>query len=105
MHRPRAVAQMPAQLAEDRRHRERRERIAALRVIALERLEQADRGDLQQVVERLGRMAVARREAARERQIALEQRVALGLAARAAEARELKLTRAALDPAVLVLVA
>jgi hypothetical protein len=58
---------VPAQLAEDRRYRERRERIAALRVKALERLEQADRGDLEQVVVRLGRMPVARREAARER--------------------------------------
>jgi hypothetical protein len=49
-------------------------------------------------------VAVARGQTACERQVALEQRVTLGPGARAAEARELKLARAAMDSAVLVLV-
>src|SRR5919204_82106 len=68
----------------------------------LERLQEADRRDLQQVVERLGRVAVAGRQAAGERQVAGEQLVALTLVAGAREARQTQLAGAALDLQVLV---
>ena len=45
------IAQVAAQLAQDRRDRERRERAPAFGVVALDRVHQAERGDLKQVVQ------------------------------------------------------
>ena len=72
-HVPGGVAEVAADLAEDRRHRVAREREPAVGIPAVDRLDEADRGDLHEVVERLGRAAVAQREAAGERHVALDQ--------------------------------
>src|SRR5262249_53317323 len=65
--RPATVAEVASHLAEDRRHGERRERASAPGVEAIDCLEQPERGDLEQVFERLGGTAIAPREAARKR--------------------------------------
>ena len=75
-HVPGRVAEVAAQLAEDRRHRVGREREPALRVPAVDGLDEADGGDLDQVVERLARAPVAQRERAGERHVALDQLLA-----------------------------
>ncbi len=80
--RPPAVAEVTLELAEDRRDREAREAGALGRVEAVDRLDQAERGDLHEVVERLVRVAVAAREAARERQEPLDELAADGGGAR-----------------------
>ena len=82
MERPPAVAEVTLELAEDRRDREAREAGALGRVEAVDRLDQAERGDLHEVVERLVRVAVAAREAARERQEPLDELAADGGGAR-----------------------
>ena len=74
--RPGAVAEVPLDLADDRRHRVGRELDAALGVEALDREQQADRADLDEVLERLPAARVARGEAAHERQVALDDAVA-----------------------------
>src|SRR6202035_4274302 len=71
--RPSRVAEVAAHLAEDRRHGERRERVAPARVVAVKRLQEPERGDLEQVLERLRGTSVAAREAACERHGALHQ--------------------------------
>ena len=70
-HRPALVAEVALELAEDRRHGERRERRLARRVEAVDRLEQAERGDLDQVVELLPAALVAAGELPRQREEAL----------------------------------
>ena len=75
-HGPALVAEVALELAEDRRDRERGERGLALRVEAVDRLQQAERGDLHEVVERLAAALVAAGELAGERQEALDERVA-----------------------------
>ncbi len=75
-HVPGRVAEVAAQLAEDRRDRVGREREPALRVPAVHRLDQADRGDLDEVIERLARSPVAQGERAGERHVALDQLLA-----------------------------
>ena len=75
-HVPRGVAEVAADLAEDRRHRVAREREPAVRVPAVDGLDEAHRGDLHEVVERLGGAPVAQGEAAGERHVALDQLVA-----------------------------
>ena len=72
-HVPRRVAEVAAQLPEDGRHGVAREREAAAGFPAVDRLDQPDRRDLDQVVERLGGAAVAQREAAGERHVPLDQ--------------------------------
>ena len=72
-HVPRGVAEVAADLAEDRRHRVAREREPAVRVPAVHGLDEAHRGDLNEVVERLRSAAVAQGEAASERHVALDQ--------------------------------
>ncbi len=67
VHRPAGVAEVAAHLAEDRRDGEGLEGVAAFDVVAVHRLEQAERGDLKQVLEGLGGAAVAPRQAASER--------------------------------------
>ena len=80
---PDAVAEVAAQLAEDRRPGEGRERDAALGVVALQRRDEPEAGDLEQVVAGLDSAAVAHREAAGERQEAAHELLARVLVARA----------------------
>ena len=75
------VPEVAAKLAQDRRRRVGLEAVAALRIEAVERLDQAEARDLDQVFERFGGAAVAKREAPRQGQKAahelfLELRVA-----------------------------
>jgi hypothetical protein len=67
---------VPLDLADDRRGRVRRELDAAVRVEAVDRLDQADGGDLGQVVQRLTAVAEAAREMLDERQVHADQLVA-----------------------------
>src|SRR5262249_38905956 len=76
--RPALVAEVALELTEDRRDREARERGLAARVEAVDRLQQAERGDLLEVVELLAAPLVAARELARERQEPLHERGASG---------------------------
>ena len=80
-HVPGRVAEVAAQLAEDRRHGVGREREPALGVPAVDGLDEADGRDLDQVVERLARAPVAQRERAGERHVALDQLLARALVA------------------------
>src|SRR3990170_2373692 len=61
---------MALELAEDGRDGEARERRLARGIEAVERLQQAERGDLDQVVERLAAALVAPGEVARQREVA-----------------------------------
>ena len=74
--RPRLVAEVALELAEDRRDRAAQDRHLALRIESVDRLDQADRGDLDQVVERLLGALIAPRQLAGQRQEALDQLVA-----------------------------
>ena len=76
-HRPRAVAEVALDLPEDGRHRIARERDLALEVEAVDRLDQAQARDLEEVVEGLLGALVAARELARERQEALDEHLAV----------------------------
>jgi hypothetical protein len=87
------VAVVALQLAGDRGDGERRELAPALGVEAVDRAEQPDAGDLDEVVERLGAAVVAPGEAAGERQEALDELVAGGEVAEARVTAE-----QALDP-------
>ena len=87
-HRPALVAEVALELAEDRRDGERRERGLARGVEAVDRLQQAERGDLDQVVELLAAALVAARELARQRQEALDELLARGRIALAVVADE-----------------
>ena len=66
--RPARVAEVALDLAEDRRHREARERRAAVELVAVDRLDEPDARHLDQVVDRLAGGAVAPRELARQRE-------------------------------------
>jgi hypothetical protein len=76
VHGPAGVAEVALELAEDRRHRVARERVAALHVVAVDRLDQAERRDLDQVVERLVAALVAAGELPGERHEAAAELVA-----------------------------
>ena len=80
---PDPVAEVAAQLAEDRRPGEGGEGDAALGVVALQRRDEAEAGDLEQVLAGLDPAAVAHREAAGERQEAPHELLARVLVARA----------------------
>src|SRR5687768_11306214 len=83
MDRPRAVAEVAFELAEDGRDGERRERDAAVRVVAVDRLDEAEVRDLAQVIQWLTRVAVLDRERTREWHVLLDQagsRLAVALA-------------------------
>ena len=73
---PRAVAEVAADLADDRRHGVGGELDAPLEVESVDRLDQADRSDLDEVVDRLAAARVASRERAHERHHLLDQPVA-----------------------------
>jgi hypothetical protein len=75
------IAQVAAQLAQDRGNREGAERGAAIRVVAVDRLDERQAGDLEQVVERLGRVREAHRHAAGERLESRRQPLTVGLLA------------------------
>src|SRR3954470_3493216 len=75
---PAAVAEVALELARDRRNRERREAHVARDVEAVDRLQQSQRRDLLEVVERLALAGVATRETARERQHSLGELGARG---------------------------
>ena len=81
-HRPALVAEVALELAQDRRDGEAREGRLARRIEAVDRLQQPERGDLDQVVERLAAALVAAGELARERQKALDELLARELIAR-----------------------
>jgi len=72
-HVPDVVAKVATQLAQDRRHRVGRERPAAGRVEPVDRLDQADACDLNEVVEGLGLAPVAHRQRAGERHQPFDQ--------------------------------
>jgi hypothetical protein len=75
--RPRVVAEVAFDLAQDGRHRIARERDPALGVEPIDRLDESQAGDLEEVVEGLLSPLVAGGELARERQEALDQHVAV----------------------------
>ena len=62
--------------------------MAAVAFVAVDRLQQPERGDLEEVLEGLGGAAVAAREAARERHVAGHELLAGGLVAVALPALE-----------------
>src|SRR5204863_5527576 len=68
--RPRPVPEVPPQLPQDRRDREAAECGSALRVEAVDRLQEPEAGDLLEVLSRLPGLAIAVRKAAGEWQIA-----------------------------------
>src|SRR3954447_20491052 len=74
---PRPVAEVALDLAHDRGHGVARERHAALDVEAVDGLHEAEAGDLEDVVERLFGALIAGGKLARERQEALDDRVAV----------------------------
>ena len=76
--RPRAVAEVALELAEDGRHGVGGERDPAVGVVAVDGLHEAEVGDLAEVIERLARVAVLNGEGARERHVLLDQALARG---------------------------
>ena len=68
VYRPAEVAEVALELTENRRHRERGEGGPALGVEAVDRLDEAQAGDLEKVVERLSRAGVPSGELARQGQ-------------------------------------
>ncbi len=95
VHRPHAVAEVPAQLADHRRRHEGRQRHLALEVVAVDRPHEGERGHLLEVVDRLAVLHVAPRERARERQVALNQRGARRAVAITAPAHQQRAIRGA----------
>jgi hypothetical protein len=73
MQRGTRISKMALELTEDRRDSERRERNATIRLETVDRPHQPKARDLEQIVERLGAVAVASRELARERHVAPHQ--------------------------------
>src|SRR5947207_2710901 len=73
VHRPAAVAEVAAQLAEDRGDGERAQRLAEGRVEAAYSGHEADASDLHEIVARLARVRIAPREPAHERHEALQE--------------------------------
>ena len=63
------IAEVLAELAEDRRHRERAEPRAHVGIEAVDRVQQPDAGDLLEVLDRLSGVPVAVGEGAREGQV------------------------------------
>ena len=77
-HGPALVAEVALDLADDVRRRVRRQLDAAVDVEAVDRLDQADTADLDEVVELLAAVRVAPRERADEREVLLDQLLARG---------------------------
>ncbi len=74
---------MSLELTEDRRGGKRDERSTAFGLEALHRLDERERRDLDEILERLVPVAIARRETTRQRQIPLDQLVSRGRIVRA----------------------
>ena len=74
-HRRAAVADVALHLAGDRGHGEGGELVAAVGVVALDRVEQTDRARLEQIVELGAGAAVAARERLDEREVELDEAV------------------------------
>ena len=101
VHRPRRVAEVAAQLAEDRRDRKGLKRAAASRVETVDRLQQGDICDLYQILVGHRRVRVASRELSRERHEAQRQRLTrAGIAPVAAGEKQLGLCRPQAGPRV-----
>src|SRR5262249_35085058 len=100
MNRPRAVAKVPLDLAKHRRYREADEAGAAGGVEPVDRVQQADAGDLEHVLERFAGALVAAGDAAGQRQESLDQRVACRLVTGGAALQQLKLVDSARGSAV-----
>ena len=83
--RPALVAEVALDLADDRRGGVRRELDAAVGVEAVDRLDQPDRADLDEVLERLAAVAEAAGAVLDQRQVQVHQRVAGGVPARRRE--------------------
>ena len=79
--RPGLVAEVALDLTEDRRHRVRGQLDAAVRVEAVDRVDEADRADLDEVVEHLAAADVAKGERADERHQILDQLIPRSLVA------------------------
>ena len=79
VHGPAVVAEVALELAEHGRHRVGRERGLARGIEAIDRLDQAERRDLDEVVERLVGAPVPARHSARQRQQPLDELFACGL--------------------------
>ena len=77
-HGPALVAEVALDLADDVRRRVRRQLDAAVDVEAVDRLDQADAADLDEVVELLAPVGVAAGERADEREVLLDQLLARG---------------------------
>src|SRR5688500_11535696 len=74
-HRPALIAEVPLQLPDDRGRGERRELQAAFGIEPLDRLQQAEQGDLYEVLVRLPAVGEAPGEELRERDMVLDQLV------------------------------
>ena len=74
--RPALVAEVPLDLADDVRRRVRRQLDAAVDVEAVDRLDEADAADLDEILELLAAIGVAAGERADERQVLLDQLLA-----------------------------
>src|SRR2546430_5343335 len=79
--RPGLVAEVALDLTEDRRHRVRGQLDAAVRVEAVDRVDEADRADLDEVVEHLAAADVAKGERPDERHQILDQLIPRSLVA------------------------
>src|SRR4051812_34803992 len=75
-HRPALVAEVPLDLADDVRRRVGRQLDAAVEVEAVDRLDQADGADLDEILELLAAVRVAPGERAHERHVLLDQLLA-----------------------------
>ena len=75
-YRPGAVAEVPLELAFDRRGGKRRELEVAIRIESLDSFEHPELGHLQQIVERLAPVRVATSEVRRQRLVRLDELVA-----------------------------
>src|SRR5205814_2126874 len=75
-HRPALVPEVPLDLADDVRGRVRRQLDAAVEIEAVDRLDQPDRADLDQILELLPAIRVPTRERAHERHVLLDQLLA-----------------------------
>ena len=94
-HRPSLVAEVPLQLSDDRRRRERRELQAAFGLEALDGLQQTDERDLAQIVERLAAMLEPSREELGEPHVGFDELVAQIAVVGAAVLREPRVELAA----------
>ena len=92
--RPRGVAEVAAQFAENGRRRERAERRTVLRIEPLDRLQEADHRDLHEVVVGDSPVAVPVREVVRDPEMTLDELIAKRSVAGAPVLEEVRVDRA-----------